>query len=65
MNIDLSAPIWAIEHVAEAFHLSVDTAREHTYHHDFPAAKVGFAPGQGWTHGSGFVPAPADNFRSR
>jgi hypothetical protein len=43
MNIDLSAPIWAIEHVAEAFYLSVDTAREHTYHHDFPAAKVGFA----------------------
>ena len=31
MNIDLSAPIWAIEHVAEAFYLSVDTAREHTY----------------------------------
>ena len=43
MNIDLSAPIWAIDHVAEAFHLTVDTAREHTYHHDFPAPRVGFA----------------------
>ena len=31
MNIDLSVPIWTIEHVAAAFHLSVDAAREYTY----------------------------------
>lgn len=43
MNIDLSVPIWTIEHVAAVLHLSVDTAREYTYRPDFPAAKVGFA----------------------
>ena len=42
-DVDLSAPIWAIEHVAAALHLSVDTAREYTYRAGFPAAKAGFA----------------------
>ena len=28
MNIDLSVPIWTIEHVAAVLHLSVDAARE-------------------------------------
>lgn len=43
MNIDLSVPIWTIDHVAAALHLKVDTAREHTYRGDFPAAKDPFA----------------------
>jgi hypothetical protein len=43
VNIDLSVPIWTIEHVAAACHLSVDAAREYTYRDDFPAAKTGFA----------------------
>jgi hypothetical protein len=42
MNIDLSVPIWTIEHVAAALHLSVDAAREYTYRADFPASKAGF-----------------------
>ena len=29
MHIDLSVPIWTIEHVAAALHLSVDAAREY------------------------------------
>jgi hypothetical protein len=43
MHIDLSAPIWAIEHVAAALHLEVDTAREYTYRADFPAPRAGFS----------------------
>jgi hypothetical protein len=43
MNIDLNTHIWAIDHVAAALFLSVDTAREHTYSHDFPKAKASFA----------------------
>ncbi|WP_343921280.1 hypothetical protein [Nocardioides aestuarii] len=34
MNIDLSVPIWTIDHVAAALHLEVDTAREYTYRDD-------------------------------
>lgn len=41
MNIDLSIPIWTIEHVAAALHLSVDAAREYTYLTGFPADKQG------------------------
>jgi len=43
MDINLSAPIWAIEHVAVALHLEVDTAREYTSSPTFPAPKAGFA----------------------
>lgn len=43
MSTDLSDPIWTIDHVARAFHLSVDAAREHTYRDGFPRAKTGFA----------------------
>ena len=43
VNIDLSVPIWTIEHVAAAFHLSVDAAREYTYRTDFPRPRAGFA----------------------
>jgi hypothetical protein len=43
MDIDLSVPIWTIEHVAAALRLSVDTAREYTYTPAFPAARAGFA----------------------
>jgi hypothetical protein len=43
MNIDLNAPIWAIDHVAAALHVSVDSAREHTYSLTFPAARAGFS----------------------
>jgi hypothetical protein len=43
MNLDLSVPIWTIDHVAAALHLSVDTAREHTYTAGFPAPRGGFA----------------------
>jgi hypothetical protein len=43
VNIDLSVPIWTIEHVAAAFHLSVDAAREYTYRPDFPRPRDGFA----------------------
>jgi len=31
MNIDLNAPIWAIDHLAQVLCVSIDTAREHTY----------------------------------
>ena len=31
VNIDLSVPIWTIEHIAAAFHVSVHSARECTY----------------------------------
>ncbi len=41
MNIDLSVPIWTIEHVAAALHLRVDAAREYTYRKGLPAAKAG------------------------
>jgi hypothetical protein len=43
MNIDLSVPIWAIDHLSEALGVSIDTAREHTYSPSFPAARAGFA----------------------
>jgi len=43
MNIDLNAPIWAIDHLADALGVSIDTAREHTYSPSFPAARAGFA----------------------
>ena len=43
VNIDLSVPIWTIEHVAAAFHLEVDTAREYTYRTDFPRPRAGFS----------------------
>jgi hypothetical protein len=43
VNIDLSVPIWTIEHVAAAFHLSVDAAREYTYRTDFPRPRAGFS----------------------
>ena len=43
MDINLSAPIWAIEHVAAALLLEVDTAREYTSSPTFPAPKAGFA----------------------
>lgn len=43
ININLQVPIWTIHHVAAAFHLSVDTAREYTYRSDFPAPKDSFA----------------------
>lgn len=42
MSIDLSVPIWTIEHVAAALHLSEDTARQHTYLSSFPAPRAGF-----------------------
>lgn len=37
MTIDLTVPPRTIDHVAVAFFISVDTAREYTYRHDFPA----------------------------
>jgi hypothetical protein len=43
VNIDLSVPIWTIEHVAAACHLSVDAAREYTYRTDFPRPRAGFS----------------------
>jgi hypothetical protein len=43
VNIDLSVPIWTIEHVAAACHLSVDAAREYTYRADFPRPRAGFS----------------------
>jgi hypothetical protein len=43
VTIDLSIPIWTIEHVAAAFHLSVDAAREYTYRADFPRPRAGFS----------------------
>ncbi|WP_148575018.1 hypothetical protein [Nocardioides caldifontis] len=43
-EIDLNDPIWTIRHVAAALdHLSVDSAREHTYRADFPAPRAPFA----------------------
>lgn len=41
-QVDLSDPIWAIEHVARTLHLSVDRAREFTYSAAFPAPRAGF-----------------------
>lgn len=43
VNIDLSVPIWTIEHVAAGFHLSVDAAREYTSRTDFPRPRAGFS----------------------
>jgi hypothetical protein len=43
MNIELSRPIWDINHVADALFVTIDRAREYTYRADFPAAKDGFA----------------------
>ena len=40
VNIDLSVPIWTIEHVAAAFHLEVDTAHEYTSREDFPRRRA-------------------------
>lgn len=40
--VDLAVPIWTIEHVAAALHLSVDRAREYTYLPSFPAPRAGF-----------------------
>ncbi|MGN6687126.1 MAG: hypothetical protein ACTHK1_06280 [Actinomycetales bacterium] len=42
-HLDLSVPIWTIEHVAAALFVSVDTAHHHTYAADFPGAAEGFA----------------------
>ena len=39
-RVDLFDPVFAIEHVAALFHVSVDTAREYTYRRDFPAARL-------------------------
>jgi hypothetical protein len=41
--VDLSQPIWTIEHVAAALHLSVDRARECSYLTSFPAPRAGFS----------------------
>jgi hypothetical protein len=35
MTINLPIPIWDIEHVAKAFIVEVDTAREYTYRVNF------------------------------
>ena len=43
MDINLSDPIWTIEHVAAAFHPQLDTAREYTYKKTFPGARAGFS----------------------
>lgn len=44
MSIDLSVPIWTIEHVAAALgNLSLDAARAYTYTAAFPSAKASFA----------------------
>ena len=43
VNVDLSVPIWTIEHVAAALHLSVDAAREYTHRPDFPRPRECFA----------------------
>ena len=42
MDIDLSVPIWTIEHVAAALHLKMDTAREDTDPFAFSAPRAGF-----------------------
>ena len=36
---DLSDPIWTIAHIAAAFHVSIDRAREYTSRNDFPGAR--------------------------
>ncbi len=36
---DLSDPIWGIAHIAPAFQVSVDRAREYTSRNDFPGAR--------------------------
>ena len=41
-RVDLADPIWTIDHVASALHLSVDRAREYTYSPAFPAPRAGF-----------------------
>lgn len=44
MNIDLTTPIWSIDHVAAALGgLSVDRARKYTSSSAFPAPRAGFA----------------------
>ena len=61
MTIDLSVPIWTIDPLAAAFHLSVDDARESTDRADFPAAKDGFARNLWMVRGMrrGFAAGPA------
>lgn len=41
-TVNLSDPIWLIEHLAQAFHITVDRARRHTYREGFPRPKQGF-----------------------
>jgi hypothetical protein len=43
MNIDLNAPIWAIDHIAVIFGVGVDRAHKLTRSHDFPAPRAGFS----------------------
>lgn len=42
MTPNLDQPIWTIDHVSAALHVSVDTAREYTYRTDFPRPKAPF-----------------------
>lgn len=37
---DMTCPIWTIEHLAAAFAVSVETAREYASRSDFPGARV-------------------------
>jgi hypothetical protein len=65
VNIDLSVPIWTIEHVAAALQLSVDTAREYTYRTDFPHPRAGFSRDlwtrrRSWTGSPGWRPSRAE-----
>jgi hypothetical protein len=59
VNIDLSVPIWTIEHVAAAFHLSVDAAREYTYREDFPRHSPTTSPTSTPESARGAVPSCA------
>ena len=36
---NLNDPIWTIAHIAAAFHVSIDRAREYTSRNDFPGAR--------------------------
>ena len=59
VNIDLSVPIWTIEHVAAAFHLSVDAAREYTYRENFPRHSPTTSPTSTPESARGAVPSCA------
>lgn len=37
-RIDLTDPVWTIQHLSACLHVSVDTAREYTYREDFPGS---------------------------